>query len=66
MPVVALITGWFGRLEEGQQVLAPLRAFGAPIADMIGPLPYTQLQSMLDGAAPFGLRRFGSRAISQN
>ncbi len=30
LPVVALIAGWFGALEEGQQALAPLRAFGAP------------------------------------
>ncbi|MEZ4861004.1 MAG: FAD-binding oxidoreductase [Caldilineaceae bacterium] len=58
LPVVALIAGWFGALDEGQQALAPLRAFGAPLADMIGPLPYTQLQSMLDGAAPFGLPRY--------
>jgi FAD/FMN-containing dehydrogenase len=58
MPVVALIAGWFGALAEGEQALAPLRAFGAPIADMIGPLPYTQLQSMLDGPAPFHLPRY--------
>lgn len=58
LPVVALIAGWFGDIEEGQQALAPLRAFGTPLADMIGPLPYTQLQSMLDGAAPFGLPRY--------
>jgi len=58
MPVVALIAGWFGELAEGEKALAPLRAFGAPLADMIGLLPYTQLQSMLDGAAPFGLLRY--------
>jgi FAD/FMN-containing dehydrogenase len=58
MPVVALIAGWFGALAEGEQQLAPLRAFGTPLADLIGPLPYTQLQSMLDGAAPFGLPRY--------
>lgn len=58
LPVVALIAGWFGDLAEGEQLLAPLRTFGAPLADMIGLLPYTQLQAMLDGAAPFGLPRY--------
>ncbi len=58
IPVVALIAGWFGPLDEGEQVLAPLRTFGAPLADLIGPLPYSQLQSMLDGAVPFGLQRY--------
>lgn len=57
-PVVALIVGWFGALEEGEQVLAPLRSFGSPLADLVGPLPYCQLQSMLDAAAPFGLPRY--------
>jgi len=57
-PVVALIVGWFGVLEEGEQVLAPLRSFGSPLADLVGPLPYCQLQSMLDAAAPFGLPRY--------
>lgn len=57
-PVVALIAGWFGPLVEGEQALAPLRAFGSPLADLIGQLPYCQLQAMLDPAAPFGLPRY--------
>ena len=56
--IVALIVGWFGALEEGEQVLAPLRSFGSPLADLVGPLSYCQLQSMLDAAAPFGLPRY--------
>ncbi len=58
LPVVALIAGWFGLLDEGEEVLAPLRNFGTPLVDMIGPLPYCQLQAMLDSAVPFGLPRY--------
>src|SRR3954452_13024476 len=58
LPVVALIAGWFGPLEEGANALAPLRSFGSPIADLIAPQPYTQLQSMLEGGVPFGLHRY--------
>jgi hypothetical protein len=58
VPVVALIAGWFGPLDEGEQALAPLRHFGSPLADMMSPLPYCQLQGLLEGGAPFGLHRY--------
>ncbi|MBX3015154.1 MAG: FAD-binding oxidoreductase [Caldilineaceae bacterium] len=57
-PVVALIVGWFGPLAEGEAAIAPLRRFGSPLADLVGPVPYTQLQRMLDAAAPFGIQRY--------
>ena len=37
-------------------MLAPVRSFGAPIADLFAPLPYVQMQSILDAAFPFGMR----------
>jgi FAD/FMN-containing dehydrogenase len=59
LPVVAIMVGWFGLLPEGEQHLDPVRKFGSPIADLIGPIPYQQLQTMFDdGAAPFGLHRY--------
>ncbi|HJR41511.1 MAG TPA: FAD-binding oxidoreductase [Gemmatimonadaceae bacterium] len=38
----------------GMRVVAPIRAFGPPIMDMMGPMPYEQLNSMLDGGFPKG------------
>ena len=38
----------------GMQAVAPVRAFGPPIMDMVGPMPYEQLNSMLDGGFPRG------------
>jgi FAD/FMN-containing dehydrogenase len=55
--VVALLGCWCGDLADGEAALAPLRALG-PAVDRFGPMPYPVLQSMLDGAAPHGLRNY--------
>ena len=57
-PVVAILVGWFGSLEKGEQQLKPLRQFGQPLADTVKPISYCQLQSMLDDGAPFGWYRY--------
>ena len=46
---VAIAVCYCGSLEEGDKVLSPLRKFGSPVADMIGPMPYVELQSVFDG-----------------
>jgi FAD/FMN-containing dehydrogenase len=43
-----------GSLEEGIEALAPLRKLAEPIADLLGPLPYTAMQSLIDGLHPAG------------
>ena len=58
LPVVAIIAGWFGSFAEGKQRLKSLREFGSPLADLIGEIPYKQLQTLFDAAAPFGIRRY--------
>jgi len=51
---VAIVgVAWCGDHGEGESVLAPLRAM-APALDAVGPMPYTVLQTMLDGTAPHG------------
>lgn len=58
-PVVAFIPAWCGENPvEGERVLAPLRNFGSPIADLVSSMPYPAMQQMLDGVAPFGLRSY--------
>ena len=47
---------WCGDLAEGERVLAPLRAGCPPALDLVGPMPYVALQSMLDETAPHGWR----------
>ena len=53
-PVLGLVLAWSGALEEGERAMAPLRRTGRPIADVVTPIPYVALQSMLDGGAPPG------------
>ncbi|PCR90578.1 FAD-binding oxidoreductase [Natrinema ejinorense] len=47
-----------GPPEEGEDVLAPLRAFAEPIADFSGTVPYTEFQQMLDDDYPDGMRYY--------
>jgi FAD binding domain/Berberine and berberine like len=47
-----------GPLDEGEQAVKPLRDYGAPVEDRIGPIPYLQLQSAGDGIFPRGRRYY--------
>jgi FAD/FMN-containing dehydrogenase len=53
-PVVAIIVGYIGPMAEGERLVAPVRKFGSPIADTIGPMSYVQLNTMFDAAFPYG------------
>jgi FAD/FMN-containing dehydrogenase len=57
-PLVGIVVVYAGPLEEGERVLKPLRQFGPPIADLVRPMPYTAVQSMLDDAVPTGDRYY--------
>jgi FAD/FMN-containing dehydrogenase len=53
-PVIGLLLMWTGDAAEGQRVIAPLRALGAPVADAVRPSPYQFVQRLLDAANPHG------------
>jgi FAD/FMN-containing dehydrogenase len=57
-PVVALAAGYVGHLKTGAAAVRSLREFGAPAADLFGPMPYTALQSMVDESVPAGLASY--------
>jgi len=57
-PAVAVVAVAFGPVADGLAALAPLRAFGPPAADLVAPMPYVALQSMLDAANPPGRRNY--------
>jgi hypothetical protein len=57
-PVVGVLICWTGSKEEGEKVLAPIREAVQPLMDMVGEMPYTALQTMLDGGAPYGTRAY--------
>ena len=58
IPLVAIIVVYAGDLSEGERLLAPLRSFGPPIADLVARMPYCAVQSMLDDAVPMGHRYY--------
>ena len=43
-----------GSPEQAEEDLLPLREFGSPVMVELGPLPYTALNSLLDGGYPTG------------
>jgi FAD/FMN-containing dehydrogenase len=54
-PVAAIAVCYNGPPDAGERALRPLRSFGSPLMDGIGPMPYTGVQSMLDAFYPPGL-----------
>jgi hypothetical protein len=58
IPAVAVIACHCGEVTEGEKVLKPLRTFGSPMADMIQPMPFPQMQTLLDAAFPDGNQNY--------
>jgi hypothetical protein len=56
--VVAIAACHCGSLEDGERALRPLKEFGPPVLDQIGPIPYVALQSALDPSFPRGRRYY--------
>ena len=54
-PVVILLGCYTGPLEKAEEVLAPLRAIGRPLADQSGPMKWTEAQQFLDRDYPDGI-----------
>ena len=50
----AMVTCHCGSLEAGENAVMPLKRFGTSVVDTVGPIPYCQLNSMLDAAYPKG------------
>ena len=43
-----------GPLEKAEERFKPIRAFGPPAIDFVGPIPWPALQSMFDALYPAG------------
>ena len=56
--VMAIFVCYNGDIAIGERVLKPLRAFGPPLADMINPMSYVQVQRMMDDAFPAGRQNY--------
>lgn len=57
-PVLGVAVAWFGALEAGERALTPLRTFGTPLADLVAPMSYVDLQRAGDAGFPPGRRHY--------
>jgi hypothetical protein len=65
IPVAAIPVCYNGPIVEGERILKPLRAFGPPLADQIGPIPYTTAQQLIDAFYPPGLQQYWKSSFLQ-
>ena len=56
--ILALAMCYAGDIAEGERIAKPLREFGKPIADIVGPMPYTAWQTVLDPLLTPGSRNY--------
>lgn len=47
-----------GPAPEGERLLKPIKTFGPPVIDTIGPTPYANMQTMFDPASAPGARNY--------
>jgi FAD/FMN-containing dehydrogenase len=52
--VAAGICCYCGPIDKGEEVVRPLKSFGPPLQDMLGPMPYAAQQCLTDAANPIG------------
>jgi len=51
-PAFGVAACYCGALADGEKLLQPLRKFATPIADMLGPMSYLQIQGMFEPFFP--------------
>ena len=56
--LVGIVAGYDGPQADAERALAPLKAFGSPVVDAIGPIPYCQLNTLFDASLPPGVRNY--------
>jgi len=57
-PMAAIAAAHCGTPRDAEQALRPLKEFGPPVQDLIGPIPYVVQQALLDEAMPPRLHNY--------
>lgn len=52
--VLGIMACHCGDVDEGLRLVGPLKELGPPAVDLVGPMPYLDMQAMLDPTAPPG------------
>jgi FAD/FMN-containing dehydrogenase len=56
--VAAFVATSIGAVDEGEALVRPFREVAEPIADLLGSMPYTAIQTLLDPLFPKGLHAY--------
>jgi FAD/FMN-containing dehydrogenase len=56
--LIALIGCYSGSPEDGAKAMQPMRELGDPVADLIGEMPYVQMQGLIDALYPHGTKAY--------
>lgn len=57
-PIAAMLLCHCGPVAEAEAAVAPIRQFGSPIDDTVGPVSYSELNTMLDEGFPKGAMNY--------
>jgi FAD/FMN-containing dehydrogenase len=57
-PIVALFVCYSGPIDEGERAVAPIKAFGRPVGDVLQRRSYYSQQTLLDATQPKGRRYY--------
>ena len=63
-PLIGVVTCWSGPPEQADAVIAPLREAGPVVAEMVGRMPYPDLNSAFDDLNPPGLQGYWKTAFA--
>jgi FAD/FMN-containing dehydrogenase len=53
-PAIAVTSCYEGPVEDGERAVRPLREFGSPLVDLVGPTLYVDHQRSIDDTVPHG------------
>ncbi len=56
--LLAVIVCYVGPIEEGEATISPMREAFPPAMDLVQPMPYTALQTLLDDGNPPGMQHY--------
>ena len=56
--ILSVFQFYAGDVDQGEKVLRPLRSYGDPLADVVGPMPYEAVQRILDPLYGKGARNY--------
>ncbi|MCH8849940.1 MAG: FAD-binding oxidoreductase [Chloroflexi bacterium] len=54
VPLAAMILCHCGPMDEGERAVRPIKEFGSPVLDVVGPMSYDATNRMLDAGSPKG------------